>query len=303
MIGYASREYALSFGEAEMFTLPASGGHLLLRRVAGSSARDASGCYPLFACRWRELAHDLESLPAGLVSLALVTDPFCPLSESELRRIFEVVRPLGEHYIIELDRPCSAIPGRSTVPSRHHRRKLRRAPSDIAIEIAGHPAALIGEWLTLYDTLLRKHRIRGRRRFSERIFAAQLEVPGAVLFTARRGGRLIGADWYFEDGERVFAHLSAYSQEGYDCSVSYPMLAAAIEHFKTRAGALDLGGTPSLSRSEGSGLAAFKAGWSTRTLPSYLCGIALRPDEYCRLSGGRAPSDRDFFPYYRRDEY
>jgi hypothetical protein len=296
--GYASREYALSFaGEGEVLTLPGSGGNLLLRSVPGSIQRDAAGCYPLFVCRWSALPADFRRLPGDLISLTVVTDPFCPLSEAELRQIFTIVRPLGEHYVIDLaDSPVGS-------PSRHHRRKLRMAAPDIVIEVAANPVALLDDWLGLYGTLSRKHRICGRRRFSPAIFAAQLEVPGAVVFTARRGGRILGADWYFEDGERVFAHLSAYSDEGYGCSVSYPMLAAAIEHFKARASVLDLGGTPSVSAADRGGLAAFKAGWASRTMPSYLCGIDLMPGEYRRLSGGRPPSDGEFFPHYRRGEY
>jgi Acetyltransferase (GNAT) domain len=296
--GYASREYALSFAEEGMvLTLPGSGGNLLLRTVPGSINRDATGCYPLFSCNWRALADDLEQLPDGLVSLACVAEPFCPLSEDDLRQMFRIVRPLGQHYIVDLTTSAALS------PRRHHRRKLRRAASDVVVDIVERPVALLDAWLQLYGTLAQRHSIRGRRRFSPAIFAAQFAVPGAVVFCARRSGRLLGADWYFEDGERVFAHLSAYSDEGYACSVSYPMLAAAIEHFSATASVLDLGGTPSVSASDPAGLAAFKAGWATRTLPPYLCGIDLMPGEYCRLSNGRPASDADFFPYYRRGEY
>jgi hypothetical protein len=226
-----------------------------------------------------------------------VTDPFCPLSAGKLGEIFPVVRRLGEHFIVDLTEPAAGSPG------RHHRRKLRRTTPGIEIGVVEHPATLLDEWVGLYDTLSRKHGIRGLRQFSRGIFAAQLEVPGAVIFTARHGDRLLGADWYFRDAERVFAHLSAYSEEGYRFSVSYPMMAAAIEHFRTRAAVLDLGGAPSLSANRGTGLASFKSAWATRTLPSYLCGVALMPEEYRRLSGGRNPSDTDFFPHYRRGDY
>jgi hypothetical protein len=297
--GYASREYAQSFGEwGEVLPLAGSGGHLLMRPVAGSAQRDAGGCYPIFSCvRWSELASDLKHLPADLVSLTLVTDPFCPLAEGELRQMFRIVRLLGEHYLVDLTNPAARS------PSRHHRRKLRDTAPEIEIAIVEHPPALLDDWIGLYETLSQKRGIRGLRRFSRAIFAAQLAAPGTVVFTARLDGRLLGADWYFQDEDRVFAHLSAYAEEGYERSVSYPMMAAAIEHFSTGASVLNLGGAPSVSASNRDGVAAFKAGWSTRTLPSYLCGIDLVPDEYRRLGDGQPPSEIEFFPHYRRGEY
>jgi Acetyltransferase (GNAT) domain len=299
MTGYRSREYARSLGGwGEVLALDGCGGHVLLRQVRNSVWRDGTGCYPIFSCRrWSALEDDVKQLPPDLISLTLVTDPFCPLAEPELRQIFRVVRPMGEHYIVDLPSLSAGW------PSRHHRRKLREVPPDVEIAIVDDPPALLDDWSALYDTLSQRHGIRGIRRFSPAIFGAQLDVPGAVIFAAWLSDRLLGMDWYFQDGERVFAHLSAYSEEGYRCSVSYPMMAAAIDHFKTRASALDLGGTPSVSASDSGGLIAFKAGWATRALPSYLCGVDLLPDEYERLSGGRFSSEGNFFPYYRRDEY
>ncbi len=296
--GYASREYALSFADwGEVLPLPGSGGHLLVRAVPASIRRDATGCHPIFSCFWHKLADDLTRLPSDLVALTLVTDPFCPLAEGELRQMFRIVRPLGEHYVVDL----ANSPTRS--PSRHHRRKLRQVTPKIKIAIVENPSSMLADWYELYQTLSRKHAILGLRRFSRSIFAAQLTVPGTVIFSARLEGRLLGMDWYFVQDDRVFAHLSAYSEEGYQHSVSYPMMAAAIDHFRTRASVLDLGGAPTVSASEHGGLIAFKAGWANRTLPSYLCGIDLMTEEYLRLSGGRSPSGSEFFPLYRRGEY
>jgi hypothetical protein len=296
--GYACREYALSFGEwGEVLSLPESGGHLLLRPIPASLHRDATGCYPIFSCQWSKLSNDLSHLPADLISVSLVADPFSALTVGELRQMFRIVHPLHNHYVVDLTNPCCLS------PSRHHQRKLRQAARGINIAIVNDPPTLLDEWLELYHRLSQKHGIRGLRRFTSTIFAKQLHVPGTVVFSACLGNHLIGADWYFIDEERVFAHLSAYSQEGYDHSVSYPMMAAAIEHFRTRLSVLDLGGTPVVSASQPSGLRRFKAGWATHSLPSYLCGIDLRADDYLHLTGGRPPSEGEFFPYYRKDEY
>jgi hypothetical protein len=295
--GYASRGYAQSLAPwGQIWPLPASGGSLLLRPIPGGAERDASGCYPVFSCpRWPGLAGDLRQLPPDLVALSLVTDPFCPLAVAELKAMFGFVRLLGDHYLVDL----TAAPP----PSRHHRRKLREAPAGLDIALAGNPSALLDDWVLLYDMLSRKRGIRGLRRFSRQIFAAQLAVPGTVVFVAELAGRLLGLDWYYQDQDRVFAHLSAYSEEGYQHSVSYPLMAAAIAHFRTRASVLDLGGAPAVAVSNSGGIAAFKAGWSTRTLPSYLCGSVLMHDEYLRLSGGRTASADAFFPHYRRGEF
>jgi hypothetical protein len=294
--GYASLAYARSFAEwGEPFALPGSGGHLLRRPIPGGGAYDAAGCYPLFACpRWDRLADDLKQLPAGLVTVSLVTDPFSPLAAAELASLFDVVRPLGEHYLVDLATHAE--------PSRHHRRKLREATPGLEIAVAAEPSDALDDWVALYDTLTRKRGIAGLRRFSRAIFAAQLAVPGTVLIAARLDGRLLGIDWYIQDGARVFAHLSAYSDEGYDHSVSYPLMAAAIAHFRTHAAVLDLGGAPSVAAANAGGIAAFKSGWSNRTLPSYFCGSVLMQDEYRRLCGGEPKADA-FFPLYRRGEF
>jgi hypothetical protein len=297
--GYASLAYVRSFLPlGEILPLRACGGHLIVRNIDRRSLHDLSGCYPLFSCNnWLGLAEDLASLSGQFVTVSLVTDPFCTLDTAPLGRLFDVLRPLSRHYVVDLTKT-------NWSPSRHHLRSLRvAARSRAKIEIAGAPAQLVGEWSALYDKLAARHDVRGIRRFSPSIFAEQLAVPGTVLFTARRDSTLLGADWYLQDGDRVYGHLAAFSQEGYATSVSYLLQAAAIEHFRSCASIIDLGGIPSVSVRSVGGLAAFKAGWATGTLPSYLCGAVLMPKEYAFLTGGMTGREEGFFPLYRQGDY
>ena len=145
--GYASEAYARSFAEgAEIMLLAGCRGYLLLRPIAGSRYRDAAGSYPLFCCEaWRSLASDVQKLPGDLVTLTLVTDPLCDLSRADLADIFDIVRPLPDHYIIDL--------ASQQKPARHHRRKIRQAlRSGSRIIIEDEPAAFLQRWLGLYST-------------------------------------------------------------------------------------------------------------------------------------------------------
>lgn len=297
--GYRSRRYAESLRMARRtLDLPGCGGQLLVRAIGATGYEDACGAYPVFSCAEPDrLADDIGSLGPDLVSIALVADPLIPWDAASLKRTFPLMRPLAAHYVIDLDRGDFQA-------SSHHRRKLRKAAQqNTEIRIEAEPAALAPQWSALYAVLIAQVGISGLRRFSDEIFSRMLAVPGTVLFTAWDGDMLLGADWYFEDGERIYAHLSAYSRAGYDRAVSYPMMDAAMRHFAGRgARVLDLGGVP-LVEGGGRGLAQFKQGWSTRTLPCWLCGRVLNPARYAELTASQGPSSADYFPRYRHGEY
>jgi hypothetical protein len=61
---YAHRDYAFSLSEfGTPRLLPRSEGWLLEREIAGASASDLVGPYPLFSCSdWSGLQRDLEEL-------------------------------------------------------------------------------------------------------------------------------------------------------------------------------------------------------------------------------------------------
>jgi hypothetical protein len=289
--GYHSAAYAASLAAlGRIVPLGKTGGFVIEREIAGSAAVDLMGPYPLFSCtHWDALGEALAGLGADAVSLTLVTDPFCPLSAGQLAAIFPLCRPLHDHYLIDLDAPPAL--------SRHHQRKLRGAG---AVELRAGPAQAsdLDDWARLYEVLIARKSIEDLRKFDRESFRHQLSVPGAHLVSAWEQGEMLGADLYYPDRGRVFAHLSAYSDTGYAQSVSYPMMGHAIEYFRGKAEFIDLGGVPA---GAASGLSEFKAGWTAVTRPSHLCGKVLNPARYAELCKGLA--ETAYFPAYRQSDF
>lgn len=305
--GYRSAAYAAAlagFGRARPFG--DTGGYLLERRIPECDHIDLMGPYPTFSCTdWRALepalaglkmANLAETEPVSVpLSLTLVTDPFCPLAAEDLGAVFDLCRPFGDHHLIDLAAPLS--------PSKHHRKKLRRAGA-ARIEAGPADPGFGPVFATLYAGLAEKKGIRDLRRFDAESLAAQVAVPGAHLVTAWADDMLLGADLYYLDGDVAYAHLSAYAPEGYERSVSYPMIAAAHDYFSPRAGWIDLGGIPAQDAGRtGSGVGHFKRGWTDVTRLSHLCGAVLDRPRYDALSAARAPKDVAWFPAYRAGEF
>jgi hypothetical protein len=286
--GYASAVYIRALGQIPL-PLGATGGHLVARPFGARS--DLAGPYPIFTCTdWPALAEAVATLPTGPVTLTLVADPFQPLGQAGLAAIFPICRRLHDHWVIDLARPG--------VPSSHHRKELRRA-GPVRIQFAPADPAFGPAWAGLYANLVARKDIRDARAFSAESLSAQLAVPGAHLVTAWDGETLLGADLYYLDRGRAFAHLSAYAPAGYARSVSYPMLAAAMDYLAPLASVLDLGGAP--GGPAGQGIADFKRGWTQHTIPSYLCGKVLDPAAYTALAPDTDPGG--FFPAYRAAEF
>lgn len=304
--GYRAAAYAAALAViGRSRPLGGTGGHVLERAIPDCDRTDLMGPYPIFSCTgWAALgpavaalkeAGSAETEPVSRpLSLTLVTDPVCPLTPDDLGAIFDLCRPLGDHYMIDLGQPAA--------PSKHHRKKLRRA-GPARIEAGPADPGLGPAFAALYAGLAEKKGIRDLRRFDAESLAAQLAVPGAHLVTAWDGGAaLIGADLYYLDGEVAHAHLSAYGAEGYARSVSYPMMAAAQEYFAPRAAFINLGGVPAGEAAAGGGVGHFKRGWTALTRPTYLCGAILDRAAYDRLSAARAPGTA-WFPAYRAGEF
>jgi hypothetical protein len=297
--GYLHPLYAESLAEfGTPRALPRSGGWVLERQIPGFPFRDAMGCYPLFACRdWSGLAADLGDLGDGMVSLALVVDPFAGLDAASLARCFEVVRPFKEHFVVDLRRPAG------TVPSKHHRKYARRALRAVRVERCETPIDCLEEWTALYSTLTERHRLTGMKAFSRPAFAKQLGTPGGVVFRAVARGETVGIDWYFVQGEVVYAHLAAFSPAGYDLSASYALQWCAIEYFAGRASWLDLGACAGVGGTGGDGLSLFKRGWATGTRPAYFCGRVFDPERYAAVVKARGGPATEYFPAYRQGEF
>lgn len=300
--GYRSPLYARAFAHLGWAVdLPECGGHVLLRPVPSSDGVDAQGCYPVFSCgEPTRLAADIRELsarvPSPLVTVSLVPDPLLDWPDDALREIFPVRRALAPHVVIE--------PGNWTeTVSAHHRRAISRAERHgLDISVEEQPLAFIPEWCALYDTLVTRASITGLRRFSPAIFEAMAVVPGTRIVSARLHGAVVGADWYFLDEARAYAHLSAYSDEGYRVGASYPLMAAALEDLAARGiERLDIGGVP--ANRESDGLGAFKAGWSPLRRSSTFLGAVIDARRYADAGGQTGRPADAFFPIYRRSDY
>jgi hypothetical protein len=296
MTGYAHPAYAESLREVGTpRLLVESRGSILERRIPHTPYRDATGCYPLFACEnWGGLAADLERLSRGdLVTLSIVADPFGGYDIDLLRQCFEIVRPFKEHFIVDLQPPLH----RSI--SAHHRRNVRKALRLVDVERCRVPAAHVEECVELYDVLIARHGIRGIAAFSHDAFAKQLRLPGVIMFRAVQGGLTVGMTLWFVQGGIAYYHLGASTERGYHLRASFALFWRALEWFaESGITAATLGGAPGLNGA-GHGLSRFKRGWSTGTRPVYLCGRVFDAARYSALVGGRRAAGSTFFPGYR----
>ncbi len=297
MTGYLHRSYAASLSEfGEPVELPRCGGWVLRRAIPGRPDHDAMGCYPLFACRdWSQLGADLESLQGRLVSLTLVADPFGCRRE-QLAESFDVVVPFKRHFVADLERPAPSI------PSRHHARYARLAARRLTVEVCPDPVVLRDEWLALYAQLVERRGIRGLPALSRKALAAQLEVPGIVMFRAAQGTATAGLDLWYVQGDVAYGHLVALSPLGYRTRASYALKWSVLEYFAGRVRWLDLGGAPGLQDGE-DGLTRFKQGWATGTRTAYLCGRVLDRERYAYIASGSGTASTTYFPAYRDGEF
>jgi hypothetical protein len=297
--GYVHPDYAASLAEfGTPRELPHCQGWILEREIPGFPDRDAMGCYPLFACEdWSQLHRDLDEVGDGLVSLALVTDPFGDYDAVYLRRCFDRVIPFKEHFVAELSRPPAEI------ISRHHRRYVRKALENVRVETCQEPTQHIDEWSALWGALADRANIRGLRAYSRRSFLKQLTIPGLVMFRALQQNTAIGAAICFVQEEVVYGHLMGISEVGHELGVSYALYWAILQYFSGKVRWIDWGGTPGVQNDSTLGMSHFKRGWSTATRTTYFCGRIYDRGRYLELAEAKGISNTDYFPAYRKDEF
>jgi hypothetical protein len=297
--GYASHSYALSLSEfGNPRILPACKGWVLERGIQGSSYRDATGCYPLFTCQdWTLLKTDLEAINDGIISLVVVTDPLGNYDESFLRKCFTKVNPFKEHYLIELQNWTESV------IDAHHRRNARKSLLNVQAEKCEQPGNFLEDWIQLYDTLIKRHSIRGMSSFSPASFKIQFTVPGLIVFRAIHKEVTVGMLLWYVSGEVAYYHLGAYSPAGYELRASFGLFKYAIEHFQQHGLRwLDLGGGAGTSQAS-AGLTRFKQGWSNSSRPTYLCGRIFDEQKYSELVKIKYIPATDYFPAYRLGEF
>ena len=247
MRGYRSGEYAASLAEfGTPRPLGGSGGWVLDRPIPGQDDRDATGCYPLFACRdWSRLAGDLGGL-GDLVSLVLVADPFGDFDPARLGSWFNRgAIAFKRHHVVELGPPVESL------AAPHHRRNARKALGRVEVERSEDRGRSLGDWIRLYEVLVDRHEIRGIARFSAGSFARQLAVPGLVAFRAEAGGSTVGMILWMVQDDVAYYHLGAYDEAGYALNASFALFWRSIEWFTGRARWLDLGAGAGTGRRPG----------------------------------------------------
>ena len=301
--GYEHPGYAASLFEfGDVLRLPRSEGWALRRPIAGSLQNDLIGPYPLFFCKdWSRLPEDLTDLAGKAVSFSMVTDPFAKLDFEFLKSYFDVVLPFKKHFITELSRPIK------TIVSKSHQETVRRALKKVEVSLCPDPRAVLNEWVRLFCNLVRRHRIRGIRAFSEQAFSQQFAIPGLVAFEAREiaTGEIVGLDLWYLQRDIAYGHLAAFSERGYELRASYATKWFVLSYFSDKVCYLNLTAAAGASAevSDDNGLAKFKRGWSTDTRTNYFCGKILDPAAYAKLVRDKNAEAVSFFPAYRKGEF
>lgn len=299
MSGYAHPAYAWSLEEfGAPRELPRCGGWVLERPVAGTGERDATGCYPLFACAdWGRLREDLDAVAGDLLTLGLVADPFGNFERADFERCFDLVRPFKSHFVCDLALPADRF------VSAHHRYYARKALAGARVEVCADPRSFADDWVRLYAELVERHGLVGIKAFSRRSLERQLAVPGMVALRAVAGDEVVGGHLWYVQGDVVYSHLAAASQPGYALGVSYALYDFALRHFAERARWLNLGAGAGLSARSDDGLARFKRGWSSGTRIAYFCGRVFKRERYAEVVRMRGAETTDYFPAYRLGEF
>ena len=295
--GYAHPAYTRALSEfGHPIKLPRSGGWLLRRRIGETNSFDAMGPYPMFSCEdWNKLPADLDALETDLVTVALVPDPFGSYDEALLRSCFDRVVEFKSHLVINLEQA-------EQIGSPHHRYYARRALRNLRVDVCARPRDILRDWVLLYDNLIRRHDLKGIKRFSPESFAQQFEVPGLVVFRASTlDGECVGVHLWYVQGETAYSHLAASSELGYKFSCAYAIYDAAIEYFNGKVRCMDLGAGAG-SSGKNDGLTKFKEGWANHKRSAYFCGRILHAKRYRELVRRVDAETATYFPAYRNGE-
>ena len=286
---YASLAYAQAFGRGyEPIYLPGMDLHVLKRPIEGTSYFDGMGPYPLSSLTAVDRARDDFAILAAhqIVSLILVIDPMRGPTPLALAQVFDQVTPFNDHFVRE--------PGLDQPYSRHHRAEVRRAFRVCETRIV-RLGDYLDDWSSLYEALRLKHQIGGIQAFDRQYFD-KLAALEPFMMAAFIDGALVSAHiWFCHDGY-TYSHLAASSPEGYRQSAAYAVYDHSFRHFADQGVRMvNLGGGAGIA-APSQGLTYLKQGFSTGTLPCYLCGKIIDPAVYAMLSKDRQTG---FFPAYR----
>jgi hypothetical protein len=295
-LGYADSRYANSLSQfGEPIFLPNSKGWVLKRPISGTSYFDIMGLYPLFCCQDEsKLKDDIVNLNGKYISIAMVLDPLQKYDMNALESQFsDRYIPFKEHYIVDLKLPLEKV------VSSHHRYYAKKSLKTTQIEHCSEPHSVLEKWCSLYDQLKKRHGFSGISQFSKKSFRKQFSVPGSFVFTAKLNDKIEGIQIWFMSGNRVYHHLSAYSDLGYRSRISYAMIWVVLHFFKERkADMANLGGGAGF-KNKADGLTKFKKDWASETRTAYFAGKIINLPIYTQLTKKVSKSNSFYFPAYR----
>jgi hypothetical protein len=298
-LGYADPRYADSLSEfGKPVFLSNAKGWVLERQISDTSYFDIMGLYPLFVCQNEsKFKDDFEDLDGKYVSISMVFDPLQKYDISELKsQMNDKFMPFKEHFIVDLKLPLEKV------ISSHHRYYAKKSLRTTQIELCSEPHSVLDKWCFLYDQLKERHTISGISQFSKISFQKQFSVPGSFVFTAKQNENIEGIQIWFLSGNRVYYHLSAYSDTGYSSSISYAMIWHVLHFFKEKGVEVaDLGGGAGFENKE-DGLTRFKKGWASGKRKVYFAGKILNLPIYTQLTKKISKKNSLYFPAYRDPE-
>jgi hypothetical protein len=297
--GYLNPLYARSFSDfGEPLYLKHSKGWAIKRKIPNTPYYDAMGTYPLFFCEdWHGLSSDFDALKNDLLSITFVVDPFTEPYLDKFKYALDIFTPFKEHYLLDLSSPLE-----ETI-SENKRRNSKRALRKLHVELDIAPTINLQEWLTLYGFLIKRHHINDIRAFSPSSFAHQISIPNTHFFKAIYKGRIVGGNLFYIQGDIAYAHLSAFTDEGYELGAAYAIKWIAVNYFTDKVKWINFGGGTGQSGDKNSGLDLFKSGWSNITRKSYLCGKILDRTLYENIVIKTNTSESKWFPAYREGEF
>jgi hypothetical protein len=187
--------------------------------------------------------------------------------------------------------------------SKGHRRSARRALRNLEVEMLVSPKIDLYEWVQLYEDLIRRHQIKGIRAFSKNSFQKQLAIPNTIYFRVIHKGNVVGGNIFFIQDDVAYAHLSAFSDEGYNLGAPYAVKWFALQQLPQFVQWVNFGGSTNTSQENPTGLDYFKMGWSSQTGKSYFCGKILDEEKYTEMVNRWQAFDTTWFPAYRLGEF
>ena len=316
--GYISEAYANSFsmfGEPQW--LSGCGGYILERPYVPPKPQhrecyyDAMGLYPLFQCHHLQaINQDFDDLAENeIISLTLVADPFMirdfskkfPLETLSSSDYFPDLCSRFKDHVIVLSR------GFMDNMSKHHRDRALKACK--SLEVRGYVSDCLPSWYRFNEMNNQHHGVDpdSMKGFPMHMMRAQSKVPGFRAYRAILGDKVVGITTWMVQGNIAYSHTTAMGSLGRKHMAGFALYFESMRHMITDGvEAFDLGSYPSTKDGSGSGLEAYKKGWSSFTLPSYLLGKILDRSKYEELSIRKLDSvdltKGNYFPSYRHGE-